>query len=139
RTKVRSLLQTFARLPERIIITQIEPPDVRLEYADQPKPGQPVRLRAAAEPRGDGDFRELESAQLWVNDYLLRFVPLTGGKLPETVVEVPADKLRSGPNTIVLRCFNKGAVFADKSLEMAAAVAARPAGQPRLLGVCVGV
>ncbi len=137
RAKVRELLQTFARPPERVIIAAIEPPEVRLEYAGAPRPGEAVRLRAAAEPRGDGAFAELESAQLWVNDYLLRPVPLTGGRLPETVLDVPPEKLRAGPNTLMLRCFNKGAVFADKSLELSTA-AARP-GRPRLLGLCVGV
>jgi len=128
RDKVRELLQTFARPPERVIITAIEPPEVKLDYAGEPKPGAAVRLRAAAEPRGEGDFRELESVQLWVNDYMLRTVPLSGGRLPETELDVPAEKLRAGFNTLTLRCFNRGAVFADKTLELSTTVS-RP-GKP---------
>src|SRR5204862_5229620 len=49
REKVRELLQTFARPPERVIITQIEPPEVKFDIAGELQPGAAVKLRAAAE------------------------------------------------------------------------------------------
>jgi WD40 repeat protein len=137
REKVRELLQTFARPPERVIITQIEPPEVKFDFAGELQPGAVVKLRAAAEPRGEGEFRELESVQLWVNDYMMRTLPLTEGKLQDMDVNVPPEKLRAGLNTLTLRCFNRGGVFADKVQEVVSTTA-RP-GKPRLFAVCIGV
>jgi hypothetical protein len=118
-----------------VIVSAIEPPDVRLEFADPPRADAPVRLRLTAAPRGDGGALEL--AQLWVNDHLLRTVPLADGRLAGATAEVAPAALRAGLNTLTLRCFNKDGVFADAPLTLQ--VAARPGARGRLFGLCVGV
>lgn len=96
--KVAELLQEGRYDPERVRLPDLEPPNLTVKLIGDRPDG--VTLDLQAEPRGQRDVFQVESAVLWVNDYRFRtWEKPSDGKLSERVV-IPASELRPGLNRL---------------------------------------
>lgn len=94
--KIAKLLTEGRYDPERVRLPDLEPPQLTMKVhaieANQ------VKVDLRAEPRGQRDVFQVESATMWVNDYRWKTWQKPGKILER--IEIPISELRPGTNRI---------------------------------------
>jgi WD40 repeat protein/uncharacterized caspase-like protein len=114
----------------------LEPAPVRLTVDKSEVGPNGVQLTVDVSPRGSNPDLLPHRVELWLNDYRFEVWPGDGKNSVKKTVTVPANKFRAGENRVAVLSFNPAGGRAEYQ---AAITDPRPAGQPTLLGLAVGV
>lgn len=145
--KMWSFVRTMRHDPAKVLLADIEPPEVTVEVAQRPvkdavNPAndRPLRLNVLARSRNvDLPGQRLDRVTLWLDDSVYEPVPAPNAArtvLKDTVT-IPADQLRQGVNRITLSVFNEEGGRGEATVEVPFEDKVRP--KPVLRSLCVGV
>jgi hypothetical protein len=138
---VRAALRLVSDNPVPLRFDALEPPAARLDLDAALVRDGAVRATLIATPRGDNPDHQPRLAELWVNDH--RFKTWEDVSAWERTAEgyrqavaIPAELLRTGPNTLTFQTFNR---LGGRSQATGVVHAERPLREPRLVGLAVGI
>jgi hypothetical protein len=136
--KVADVIEKMALAPERVPFPDIEPPDVSIKAAANVVKNANVIVNLTAVPRGKEADQQLDQVNLWINDYLFKDDWQLGpGVFRQLRFVVPRARLRRGPNTLILQCYNKAGGRGEESVTVT--YESDQPVQPRLFGLAVGI
>ena len=122
--------------PERVSIPDIEPPEVRLTAKTREVKDQDLEVTLFVQARGKQANHQLDRVLFWINDFQFMAERVSGTTFQKTLT-IPHDRLRRGPNVLRLQCYNRGESRGEAPAVVVDCV--RPASQPRLFGLLVGI
>lgn len=132
--KIEQLLNAGRYDPERVRLPDLEPPELNMKLVGDRPDG--VTLELQAEPRGQRDVFQVESAVLWVNDFRFRvWERPSDGRLGERVI-IPANELRPGLNRLSWHVTCKAGTTDRRQILVDRR---RIAGEPRRFALLAGV
>jgi WD40 repeat protein len=136
--KVETLFADVGAGPERVSLTDVEPPRLAFDASPDRLAGGAVRLSISARPSGERPEHRLKQVNLWVNGAVVREWPVyDSGELNFlTFYDLPAEQLRRGTNVLTVQAYNR----ADVRRQAEARVRYdKPETPANLYGLVIGV
>lgn len=135
--KIADALDGTINNPEKVALVKIEPPEVKVQVSAREVKDEPVTLNITITAHGTESAQQPDEVILWLNDYRFQSWKAGGGPFQQKVV-IPAEKLRTGANLLMVQCYCKSGGRGELDTPITVKNTRAP-GQPTLHGIFAGV